>query len=107
MPERPIVLFFAISDLGYVNVVLATIYELLRQGRLDIHIASFAPLQPRLDSIVQKVKDENPSQPISPIAFHNLAQFPASPPGPRRAKTERRQMCLTHPAATEPCESPC
>lgn len=76
MSERPSVLFFTISDFGYVNVVLATIYELLRQNKVDIHIASFAPLQPRLDSLIQKVKDENPSQPISSIDFHDLAQFP-------------------------------
>ncbi|KAK8849240.1 glycosyltransferase family 1 protein [Apiospora arundinis] len=96
MPERPIVLFFAISDFGYVNVVLATIYELLRQGRLDIHIASFAPLQPRLDNLVQKVKDENPSQPISPIAFHNLAQFPGFATWAAAGK-DRKKADVPHP----------
>ncbi|KAK6850362.1 hypothetical protein PG995_014195 [Apiospora arundinis] len=96
MPERPIVLFFAISDFGYVNVVLATIYELLRQGRLDIHIASFAPLQPRLDNLVQKVKDENPSQPISPIVFHNLAQFPGFATWAAAGK-DRKKADVPHP----------
>lgn len=96
MPERPSVLFFTISDFGYVNVVLATIYELLQQNKVDIHIASFAPLQPRLDSLIQKVKDENPSQPISPVTFHNLAEFPGFSAWAAQNK-HRKKADVPHP----------
>lgn len=96
MPERPSVLFFTISDFGYVNVVLATIYELLRQNKVDIHIASFAPLQPRLDSLIQKIEDENPSQPLSPIKFHNLAEFPGFGTWAAQNK-DRKKADVPHP----------
>jgi hypothetical protein len=76
MPERKAVLFFTNSDFGQVNVVLAVAYELLRQNKLDIHIASWPLLEPRLESLFQKVQNENPSQSISPIKFHNLSLFP-------------------------------
>jgi hypothetical protein len=95
--ERPAVLFFAISDFGYVNVVLASIYELLRQNKLDIHIASFPPLQPRLDSLFQKVKDENPSQSIAPIQFHNLASFPGFGTWVAQNK-DRKKADVPHPS---------
>ncbi|KAL7940478.1 hypothetical protein V8C42DRAFT_337455 [Trichoderma barbatum] len=97
MSERPAVLFFAISDFGYVNVVLATTYELLRQNQVDIHIASFPPLQPRLDSLIQKVKDENPSRSISPLKFHNLASFPGFGTWVAQNK-DRKKADVPHPA---------
>lgn len=95
--ERPSVLFFTISDFGYVNVVLATIYELLRENKVDIHIASFAPLQPRLDGLIQKVRDELPaSQPISPVTFHNLADFPGFGTW-AAANKDRKKADVPHP----------
>ncbi|KAI0187301.1 hypothetical protein EV127DRAFT_344776 [Xylaria flabelliformis] len=96
MAERPSLLFFTISDFGYVNVFLATIYELLSQNKVDIHIASFAPLQPRLDTLIQKVKDENPNQPLSPIIFHNLAEFPGFGAWTAQNK-DRKKADVPHP----------
>lgn len=96
MSERPSVLFFTISDFGYVNVVLATIHELLAENKVDIHVASFAPLQPRLDSLFQRVKDENPSQPISPVKFHNLAEFPGFGAWASESK-DRKKADVPHP----------
>lgn len=96
MSPRPSVLFFSISDFGYVNVVLATIYELLRQNKVDIHIASFAPLKPRLDDLLQKVQDEDPSQPKPLIKFHNLAEFPGFATWAAQNK-DRKKADVPHP----------
>lgn len=98
--QRPSVLFFTISDFGYVNVVLATIYELLRRDEVDIHIASFAPLKPRLESLVQLVKDESdkPSSSASSpgVHFHNLAEFPGFATWAAQSK-DRKKADVPHP----------
>lgn len=94
--KRPSVLFFSISDFGYVNVVLATIYELLRQDKLDVHIASFAPLQPRLDNLVQLVKDETGGSKEAIVHFHNLAEFPGFATWAGQSK-DRKKADVPHP----------
>ncbi|KAM7216740.1 Glycosyltransferase sdnJ [Rhypophila decipiens] len=95
--KRPSVLFFTISDFGYVNVVLATIYELLRRDQVDIHIASFAPLKPRLESLVQLVKDEADKQTSEPgLHFHNLAEFPGFATWAAQSK-DRKKADVPHP----------
>ncbi|KAI1261793.1 UDP-Glycosyltransferase/glycogen phosphorylase [Xylariaceae sp. FL1019] len=94
--DRPSVLFFTISDFGYVNVVLATIYELLRENKVDIHIASFPPVQTRLDSLIRKVKDESPRQPISPLTFHNLTEFPGFGTWAAQGK-DKKKADVPHP----------
>jgi hypothetical protein len=76
MSDRKSVLFFTNSDFGQVNVVLAVVYELLRQNQLNIHIASWLNLKERLDSLTNTVQDENLSQNIPAIQFHDLASFP-------------------------------
>lgn len=76
MSHRKAVLLFTNSDFGQANVFLATTYELLRQDTLDIHIASWPQLQPRLDDLAERVQQENPDLKLSPIQFHNLADSP-------------------------------
>ncbi|KAI0196451.1 hypothetical protein F4808DRAFT_305281 [Astrocystis sublimbata] len=76
MVARKTLIFFTNSDFGQANVVLSTAYELLRQNKHNIHIASWAPLQPRLEKLSQQAQDENPSESIPPITYHNLASFP-------------------------------
>ncbi|KAI0401914.1 hypothetical protein F4802DRAFT_618296 [Xylaria palmicola] len=96
MAERKTVLFFTNSDFGQANVVLSTIYELLRQNRLDIHVASWAPLKPRLESLSQRVQDENPSQSVTPIVFHDLAAFPGFIEFAKK-NANRRKADVPHP----------
>jgi hypothetical protein len=96
MAGRRAVLFFTNSDFGQANVVLSTAYELLRQNRLDIHIASWAPLKPRLEKLSQQAQDENPSQSISPITFHDLASFPGFPEFAKK-NAGRRKADIPHP----------
>lgn len=76
MPNRKSVLFFTNSDFGQVNVVLAIVYELLRQNQLDIHIASWPNLKDRLESLSRTVQDADLSQTTPNIQYHNLASFP-------------------------------
>ncbi|KAI8954681.1 hypothetical protein F4801DRAFT_532616 [Xylaria longipes] len=96
MAERKTVLFFTNSDFGQANVVLSSVYELLRQNRLNTHVASWAPLQPRLESLWQKVQDENPSESIAPITFHNLASFPGFLEFAKK-NANRRKADVPHP----------
>ncbi|KAM7200695.1 Glycosyltransferase sdnJ [Naviculisporaceae sp. PSN 640] len=94
--QRPSVLFFTISDFGYVNVVLATIYELLKRDEVDIHIASFAPVKPRLESLVQLVKDETGKSSSPGVHFHNLAEFPGFATWAAQSK-DRKKADVPHP----------
>ncbi|RWA06967.1 hypothetical protein EKO27_g8139 [Xylaria grammica] len=96
MAGRRTVLFFTNSDFGQANVVLSTIYELLRQNRLDTHVVSWAPLQPRLESLERKVQDENPSQSVPSITFHNLASFPGFLEFAKK-NANRRKADVPHP----------
>ncbi|KAI0534908.1 hypothetical protein GGR58DRAFT_33846 [Xylaria digitata] len=96
MAERKTVLFFTNSDFGQANVVLSTAYELLRQNRLNIHIASWAPLKPRLESLSQKVQDENLSRSIPAITFHDLASFPGFLEFAKK-NANRRKADVPHP----------
>lgn len=96
MAGRRTILFFTNSDFGQANVVLSTAYELLRQNRLNIHIASWAPLQPRLESLSQQAQSENPAESIPPITFHNLASFPGFLEFAKK-NASRRKADVPHP----------
>lgn len=73
---RPSVIFFTNSDHGQSNVVLATLYELLREDLLDIHVASWVSLQHRIEELIDQVRRDNPAKNISSIQFHDLADAP-------------------------------
>lgn len=103
--KRPAVLFFTISDFGFANVVLATVYELLRQNRVDIHVASFAPLQPRLDALVQQVQSEFSASatPELSVNFHNIAEFPGFATWASKAN-DRKKADIPHPPGRKGAE---
>ncbi|KAH8194087.1 hypothetical protein TruAng_011750 [Truncatella angustata] len=96
MAKRAKVLFFTNSDSGQSNVVLAVIYDLLRQNRVDVHIASWPALESRLKTLYQEVQDADPSRSISPITFHNLASFPGFGVFLEKNK-DRRKADVPHP----------
>ncbi|KAI0418908.1 hypothetical protein F5X98DRAFT_362854 [Xylaria grammica] len=96
MAERRTVLFFTNSDFGQANVVLSTVYELLRQNRLDVHVVSWAPLQPRLESLERRVQEETLSQSRPSITFHNLASFPGFLDFAKK-NVNRRKADVPHP----------
>jgi hypothetical protein len=70
--SRPSVLFLTSPENGQSNVVLAVAYELLKLNNLNIHVASWPPLEPRLAKISAQVAAENPSFKIKPITFHRM-----------------------------------
>jgi 2-acylglycerol O-acyltransferase 1 len=70
MSSRPSVLFLTNPENGQSNVVLAVAYELLKSNNLNIHVASWPLLEPRLAKISAQVASENPSLKIQPITFH-------------------------------------
>ncbi|KAI1258584.1 hypothetical protein F5Y18DRAFT_444444 [Xylariaceae sp. FL1019] len=96
MAGRKSILFFTNSDFGQANVVLATVYELLSQNKLDIHIASWPVLEPRL-ALSRKAQDDNPSESIKPITFHNLASFPGFLDFAKKQAQSRKKADVAHP----------
>ncbi|ROV97406.1 hypothetical protein VMCG_06947 [Cytospora schulzeri] len=50
--KRPSLLFFTNPEWGQANVVLATIHEFLIVDDYDVHLASYASLQPRLQELL-------------------------------------------------------
>lgn len=61
------ILFFTSSEYGQANVILAVAHELLSLQRYQIHIASFAPLRQRVQSLNDTV-----SKGKSPAIFHTI-----------------------------------
>jgi hypothetical protein len=70
MSSKPSVLFLSNPENGQSNVILAVAYELLKSNNLNIHVASWPPLEPRLAKISAPVAAENPSLKIKPVTFH-------------------------------------
>jgi len=71
-PSRPSVLFITNSENGQSNVVLAVAYELLKSNNINIHVASWPALEPRLAKVSAQVASENASLKIEPIIFHQM-----------------------------------
>jgi len=61
------ILFLTSSEYGQANVILAVAYELLLRQEYDIHIASFAPLEIRIEDLNALIpKNANPA------TFHTI-----------------------------------
>lgn len=72
MAKRKAVLFITDCEYGQSNVVLAVAHDLLLRNEVDVHIASWAALKPRILQLQDRIHQENPTQTVSPIIFHNL-----------------------------------
>ncbi len=66
--QRKKILFLTSSEYGQANVILAVAYELLLRQEYEIHIASFAPLQRRIDDLNALI-----SKNAIPATFHTIA----------------------------------
>ncbi|KAL4803377.1 diacylglycerol acyltransferase-domain-containing protein [Aspergillus unguis] len=64
------VLFLANSEHGQTNLVLAIIHELLLQGKIDIHLASFPVLEKRLNKLLHDNEQSYDAAYKSRIHFH-------------------------------------
>ncbi|PWY89142.1 diacylglycerol o-acyltransferase [Aspergillus heteromorphus CBS 117.55] len=92
----PRVLFLANSEHGQTNLILALAHELLVRGDIDVHIASFPSLLPRLEKVLQdNISRYHPAY-RSRIHFHPIA-------GPSNTeaflRTGKRSIC--HPPGYE------
>jgi hypothetical protein len=94
MLNRKTVLFMTNEEFGQTNVVLAVVYELLRQNQLDIHIASWAALEPRVAALSEKVGREMPDITLQPVQFHTL---PFSPMFSMWEKNGGSMASIPHP----------
>jgi hypothetical protein len=72
MTKRKAVLFITDCEYGQSNVVLAVAYDLLLRNKVDVHIASWVALKPRILQLQDRIRQENPTKTFSPITFHNL-----------------------------------
>jgi 2-acylglycerol O-acyltransferase 1 len=72
MPDRKSILFLTNAEFGQSNVVVAAAYELLKQNELDVHIASWPPLDSRARALSEAVQAEKSGVPIHSITFHSL-----------------------------------
>jgi hypothetical protein len=70
MPTKKSILFFTNSESGQANIVLATAYELLSYGNVDVHIASFASLENRVSDLKAGAYGSIPSN--TSITFHAI-----------------------------------
>ena len=64
---RKKILFLTSSEFGQANVILAVAYELLLRQECDIHIASFAPLQKRIEDLNALIPTN-----ATPATFHAI-----------------------------------
>lgn len=69
MAQRKKVLFFTNSEYGQANVMLSVIHELVFRDELEVHIASFSPLQPRISQLQERAKEAGHT---SPFVFHEI-----------------------------------
>lgn len=65
--KRKKITFFTSSEYGQANVVLAVAYELLLRQEYEVNIASFAPLQKRVQELNLLVLENT-----SPAIFHTI-----------------------------------
>lgn len=72
MPSRPCVLFLTNCEFGQSNVVLAVISELLRKDVVDVHIASWAALEPRVVHLRRQFCGSVESKETERITFHTI-----------------------------------
>jgi 2-acylglycerol O-acyltransferase 1 len=72
MAKRKEVLFITDCEYGQSNVVLAVAHDLLLRNEVDVHIASWIALKPRIIQLQDRICQENPTKTVSPITFHNL-----------------------------------
>ncbi|PYH87325.1 UDP-Glycosyltransferase/glycogen phosphorylase, partial [Aspergillus ellipticus CBS 707.79] len=90
--QLPRVLFLANSEHGQTNLILALTHELLVRGDIDVHIASFPNLAPRLEKVLQDNVFRYDAAHRSRIHFHPIS-------GPTNseafARTGKRSIC--HP----------
>ena len=70
MADRKNILFLTSSEYGQANVVLAIAHELALKHDLDIHIASFLPLQPRVIELSETISKNDSSK---SVVFHSVA----------------------------------
>ncbi|KAE9380566.1 glycosyltransferase family 1 protein [Stipitochalara longipes BDJ] len=66
--QRKKILLLTSSEYGQANVILAVAYELLQRQEYDVHIASFATLQRRVEDLKMLI----PSN-VTPATFHTIA----------------------------------
>ncbi|KAH7410788.1 putative UDP-glucoronosyl and UDP-glucosyl transferase [Cadophora sp. MPI-SDFR-AT-0126] len=68
MRKRKRILLFTSSEYGQANVILAVSYELLILEKYEVHIASFAPLQRRINELNELLPKH-----VIPAVFHCIA----------------------------------
>ncbi|KAF2669953.1 hypothetical protein BT63DRAFT_226380 [Microthyrium microscopicum] len=66
------VLFLTNCEFGQSNVVLAVIYELLRKGEFDVHVASWAALETRVLDLSGRLSESGKVNGTSNITFHTI-----------------------------------
>ncbi|KAJ3543981.1 hypothetical protein NM208_g3289 [Fusarium decemcellulare] len=76
------ILFFTNSDYGQANVILATVYELMRStSNIEIHIASFQRLRHAIEDTIGLAMDNAVGHAPARLIFHGLegrSQFEAA-----------------------------
>ncbi|KAL2064290.1 hypothetical protein VTL71DRAFT_4784 [Oculimacula yallundae] len=66
------VLFLTNCELGQSNVILAVAYELLKKGDLDVHIASWTALEPRVLRLSRQLFGPEAENETKRITFHSI-----------------------------------
>ena len=61
------IIFLTDSEYGQANVILAAAYEILLLQQHEVHVASFAPLKDRINSLNELVPDNH-----VPAIFHTV-----------------------------------
>jgi hypothetical protein len=69
MTKRPSVLFLTNAGHGQADHIIATLYELLLQDELDIHVASWPALLPTIRELEIRVADET-QKTRRPVSFY-------------------------------------
>lgn len=72
MAERKTVLLMTNSEYGQANSFLAITYELLQRSNIDIHLASFSPLELRVHDLQERTSKTSKAS-GSTLTFHLIA----------------------------------
>lgn len=70
MAHRKPILFLTNSSYGQANLVLAVIHQLLQKNELDVHVASWAPLESRLLELGFRISHPDRASTTCQVTYH-------------------------------------